>query len=1038
MKWNVRAARGHLPRCLTVICLGCVSTLAAQEARLPTADEIKALHAKYLAERDQVVKDGSARRFLPILLDQAEDLAKKGEAALAGGRLLQASEAFRLARWQLPYQSPQVPRDHVARVIGNLRLRHGHEINALAFSPDGQRLVTASKDRSVKVWDLGNGREMLSYHGHADHVNAATFSPDGKQCASAGADRDVRIWDASSGKDVRVIKGQGAYSTSLAWSRDGKYLVVGQAGGPGNSPGLMCIYDAATGELKRMVSDFRVPVGYVTFNNDNTILSAGVDDGQVRHWEFPKAAENPNHPEYWAQQDPSGPVHHLAFSPDNQTLARSGADGIKIYSVNVPGTPFSVERPAPRAAAARARHPLHVFAVQQGQQDAVRRLHRRHHSPVRPGDRPGDRHVQGPPGRDSRPGVQPGIGKLASASADHTVRLWDFDVVQQARDFAGHDAPVWSAALSPDGRLLVSASADRSLKIWNVATGKVLHTLSGHTSAVTAAVFSPDSRWVVSASGDALLKMWDANTGKWVRDLAGHKGTVTCLDVSSDGTRIVSGSVDKTVKVWDAATGKEALNIATDAIVAAVAVRPDGQQIAVGAIDQTVSLYNLRGQTDQRWLAHGTAVTGLAYSPNGQYLASCGADQLVRVWTLATPGTNPITLSGHSGPLTGVAFRKDNQHLASCGSDLIVRLWKLDNGAGKEVQTYRGHRDWVTSVAFSKDGFYVVSAGVDKVVKLWEITSRDIPLLAEHTGAVEAVALSPDGKKIASGASDRTIKIWDRATGVELATLTGHADAVISLVFAPDSRTLVSSSADKSIRIWDVTTGKELPRSPSQQQSFTGLINPAQYITLAPDGRRLHAWIPGNDRYTSINAYDLATGAEHFSITDQGRRVDALAFSADGKTAATASGAKGGSIRVWDLDKRQLLPGGDWLLFDKNIGPGDLALSPDGKTLIATSDAGDIKICAVAGREVIRSLKGHNQKIIAVQASLDGKRFATIGANFAVKFWDLASGQELRFWDMSLPAVDRLSFNPGLAFSPDGKQLVTGNANGTLFVLDLP
>src|SRR5262249_28096325 len=117
------------------------------------------------------------------------------------------------------------------------------------------------------------------------------------------------------------------------------------AGAQNSSPGLVCIYDAASGALKRAIADFRQLVYHVTLNGDGTILSAAVGDGQIRHWEFPKVAENPNVAEYWAQQDASGLSYHVAFSPDNRSLARCGADGVKIYNVNLPGTPFSVSAP---------------------------------------------------------------------------------------------------------------------------------------------------------------------------------------------------------------------------------------------------------------------------------------------------------------------------------------------------------------------------------------------------------------------------------------------------------------------------------------------------------------------------------------------------------------------------------------------------------------------------------------------------------------------------------------------------------------------
>jgi WD40 repeat protein len=1006
--------------------------LPGQETKLPTADEVRELQTKYRVERDILVKSGAAKRFLPVLMEKAEEIAKRADDALGSGRLLQATEAYRQARWQLPYQPPQVP-EHVGRILGNMRLRHNQEINAVAFSPDGKRLATASRDRTVKIWDLANGHEVLAYLGHSDHVRSVAFSPDGKLIASAGGEPDIKLWDPATGKDVRSIKGKGNYVTSIAFSSDGKTLAAG------SDDKAVRLYEVASGDLKREITDFRQAVQSVAFNADSSILAAGVADGLIKLWEFPKVLDNANQPEYWSKQDFNGSTYQVVFGPDNKTMVRVGPDGVKLYNTPLPGSPITVtaHRHLIGPPDKKDRHTVAVFSKDgktlfTGGTDGVIRLWDAD-SGLSTGT------FKGHNGEIRGLTFNAAGSKLASASADYTVRLWDFDIVLQARDYTGHEAPVWTTAFSPDGRRVVSASADKTVKVWDIASGQVLHTLSGHKSGVTVALFSPDSKTILSGSGDKTLKLWDGNTGKHLRDLEGHQGTITSADFSADGGQIVSAAADQRIKVWDASSGKELLSIDDIGDVpAAVAFSPDGKQIAAGNIDQTIRLYHAAsGKMLHSWPAHGIAVTGLSFSPDGKYLASCGTDHLARVWPLAAPGNDPITLSGHSGPLSSVAFRKDSLHLVTGGSDQIVKLWKLEGSLAKEAQNFRGHKDWVTSVAFSKDGYYVASTSVDRTIKLWEITSREIPLLSEHTGAVEAVAVSPDGKLIASGATDKTIKIWDRDKGVELTTLHGHKGEILSLAFTADSKTLVSSSVDRSIKMWDVAGGKELPGQKLHRTNFNGLINPVPYLVVPSEAKKLLAWVPGNERYTTITAYDLESGAELFSFNDAGRNALAVAFSRKGDFVAI--GAKDGSVRIYDLEKKgQLLPGGDWFIHGKEVVLGDLAFTPDGQTLLVGNEAGEVRICGVAKREVRHTVKGHKGRIGVLLTSPDGKRFVTAGFDNVIKLWDIASGKELRTWDMQALIQDRGAFVMNLTFTPDSRNLVTANANTTLYVLDLP
>jgi WD40 repeat protein len=1007
----------------------------AQTTRLPGADEVKALHVKFHEERARIVKEGIASRFIPALMEKADELAKKSTAALNGGRLLQASEAIRLARWQLPYQPTSIP-PHVSRIIGNLRLRHSRNINVVAFSPDGTKLATGSNDYTVKIWDLGNGHELLTYTGHTDRVIALAWTPDGKSIVSGGNKQPIKIWDPATGKDLMTINPTGEYVSAFVLSGDGKHLFTGQANVPAMLPGGptngLFVYEMQSGKLAREIRDFTHKIGTLAVSPDGNLLAAGDDTGSIRLFQYPLFVNNANQPAYWTQQDPTGATYHLTFSPDSKTLVRCGPLNIKIYNTPLPGDPFQIAAPAQTIAANDVR--CATFS--------------KDGKTLYTGNGAGNIHFWDPATglptgafQNAHTGAVKTLAfnhdgtQLASCAEEYVARLWDFNVVLQSHDLDGHDGPIWAASFSPDGQRIVSAGADKTVKVWQAETGKILFDKTEHNAPVTFARFSPDGKRFASVGGDRMLRIWDADNGKQVHTCAGHQGTITFLDYSTDGKRIVTGGADRRIKIWDADTGKELSGIDDNpSVVAGVVFSPDGRQLAVANIDQTIRLYDAAtGKLQHRWYAHGTSVNGVAYSPDGQYLASCGGDMMVLVWPLATPGLNPIRLAGHAGPVSMVAFRKDNLYLISGGADQLIKLWKIEGSAGKEVKTFRGHKDWVTSVAFSKDGYHVVSGSVDRLIKIWEITSREIPQLAEHSNSVEAVAVSPDNKLIASGSVDRTIKLWDLKTGNAVATLTGHPSAIISLTFTPDSKGLLSSGSDGSIHLWQVAPPLEIPRTPAQLTAFKQMQRHSPYIALDPAGKTVFVWL-SFDTYTQVDAFDIATGKLLFEFKEDSRKINSMSFCANGQLAAT--GAKDGSVRIWKMNKNaaEVAPGGDWFLFDK-VEVADIALSPDGTMLVATSNEGEIKIAKIAGREVLKTMKGHEGMVLSCMISPDGKRFVTVGKDHIVKAWNLATGAELRRWDLG---NHQGQFVMNIAFSADSRQVITANANTTVYVLDLP
>jgi WD40 repeat protein len=1023
---------------LVVAFLG--TTTGAQPSTTPDAKE---LQEKFQTEREQAVK----AKFPPESLARADELAKRAEAALMADNPKAAARYFRDARWQLPYLPAGLP-EHVVRVFGESRMRHADRVNALAYNPEGTRLASSSKDGTVRVWDLANGREIATYRGHNEQAGDPTagttnvfavadvaFHPKEKIIASV-AGTQVHLWDPETGKKSKVLVDIGKTDKplkALAFSPDGKFLAVG------GDDGILRVVESDTGKATYTSPTRNARIEKVAYSPNGNMIVVGDSNSQVAVY-APKQA---NQLSMTVQGVDLGEVQGVAFTSDNGGVLTCGRDGKARLTAGPKPDGTSAGNTATRlrefvghtgAVTGIALIPNTSYMVTAGEDKTVRVWEVSSGKQIRA--------FQGHMARVTAVASRGDGKQVASGSEDGAIRIWDFNTEDDHRALTDAKDSLWAVAFSPDSKRVASAGSDGSIRVYNPETGKLEVTLKGAKSPITSLAFLPDSNRLVAAGGDQVVVVWDVSKEKQIKELPGHESAVLSVAVADGGKLIVSGSADKTVRGFEPEGEKAAWTWTARSAVCAVAIRKGGKQVAAGLADGTLVALDISGSTPKdvaSQAAHVAGVACLAYSPDGSKLVSVGGDGAVRVWTVAENGSfTPLMrfeglLKPGAGftPLTGVAFAPDGRYIATVGADTVVRVWDIQTKS--EVRGLRGHVDWVTAVAFSPDGRYIASVGVekDKTLRIFELPPLETTGGGGHLLAVNAVAVNPKGTVVATAGTDQTIKLWDIATGKEISTLIGNADTPFSIAFLGNDALVMGGSLPTRdagrLHLWRTTGAGSLTKSVPTGEVYT--------VVATPDGSKFAAWAsrPAVGDSVKNNTYEIydSKGTVLLSQRDQGREVRAATFTPDLSWAI--AGDKAGALRIWDLEQKEKV-GEDWPLFVK--GYIDLGITADKKTLVAVDEQGLVKIADVGKREVLGSVTAHQGGTRTLVVSPTGTSFVTVGNDREVKSWSLAAN------DVKTPKPTRTWQFPvgvnAVAFTPDGKQVVTANADGTAYVLELP
>jgi WD40 repeat protein len=285
---------------------------------------------------------------------------------------------------------------------------------------------------------------------------------------------------------------------------------------------------------------------------------------------------------------------------------------------------------------------------------------------------------------------------------------------------------VGGVALNPDGSKLATATADGLIRIWDTRSGKTLDTLKGHTDVAAAVAISPAGELLASGGHDHNVRLWDLQEHGKRRLLAGHEGAVTSIAFSPDGRRLATGGVDGVVILWEVQSARRLRTLTSHkSWVNGVAFSADGASLASASSDGTVKIWDaLSGDLKRTFPASKAEVRSVTWSPDGKWIAAGIRYGAVKIWP-SESGPERFSTQLPSDDVSAVAFTPDNKQLliATGEWNRPGRVERLDLDSWKMIQPLH-HTGEVTCVAVSPDGKTIAAGGGDSAVSVWRTSKH--------------------------------------------------------------------------------------------------------------------------------------------------------------------------------------------------------------------------------------------------------------------------------------------------------------------------
>ncbi|MDC0723411.1 WD40 repeat domain-containing serine/threonine protein kinase [Nannocystis bainbridge] len=749
-----------------------------------------------LKEREAV----EASRAADLARHAAEDARAQATARADGITLLQAQDALRrdpnkALAW-LKTLSPEfadaarvrrIAADAQARGISRAFRGHSEFINRVSVAPDGATFVTASDDKTARVWDLANG-EARVLAGHDDEIWNAQHTLDGATIATVSKDSTLRLWDARTGAARAVFAV--SPTRELMMRADGAIL-----GGRTNSGAAWILRPGATAVESLTPAADPPRFSNLSLDGRRLIVQPHAGDVYVRDVEGERRRDLPG---------TRGATGKWFLDRRGDVAINLAADAVVLWDLaTMTPRPLDVgthsRRPAFSYAGDRVAFAVGadivVHAVRTGA--LVRRLVG-HEGPI------------------EMVGFASDDRRLVSGSVDRTVRTWNLGS-GASEVLAGFEGVVTDAELLADGRSILAVSTAGEVRLFEPRrAGRIV---TDHDAPTTGLALSHDGR-AASLDERGRLRICDLD-GRLLAEHAVPPAPQPHLLTAPDGRRF-AGLARSWISVpdgrhpdRDAAPARLLLGsfdgaapTRHDLPAAALELvwRTDGGAVLVALADGSVLQVDIHGAVVERDRFAAPA-TSLAVSPDGAWLAAGSEDGSLRLTGLATGEHRP--LARHDERVTALAFAPGGTWLASGCADHTARLWRLQDGSFRAFDE-GGHG--VEQLAFSADGgaLFILSGGETQLRHLSVETGDSLPPLPGHLGKLLGFTVAADGRRLLTHGADGAVRVIDLADG-EGRTLAGHTLPITGAGFAAGGRTIVTLGREGTLRAWPDDLPETMP-----------------------------------------------------------------------------------------------------------------------------------------------------------------------------------------------------------------------------------